>query len=221
MSKLAKTLDIGDPSPLLSSLKRRLSDLAEDCIYQLEFGIPAHSAAPKGVLYKDKIKWIRKNVIDPAEQLNKSLAGENISWLSLFPDLNPSTRSAHPSFYQIRNQLEGLVEWLTALEQILKDRSSQTIEKLKPAARPLTDLKYHLAHRLLEIYVAILTKAKRNVTLSLINEKKSKKIDKQVTRGDLLDFVQFCSRLILNDPDASMLDETWQAISKFKAQLPR
>jgi integrase len=218
MSKLAKTLKIGDPSPLLSSLKRRLCELAEDCIFQLEFGIPVHSAAAKGVLYKDKIRWIRKNVIDPAERLSKSLAGENISWLSLFPDLKPSTRSRYPSFFQIRKQLEELVEWLTALEQAVNDCSGQGTEKPKPAARPLTDLKYHLAYRLLEIYVAILTKAKRNVTLSLINEKESKKSNRQVTRSDLLDFVKFCSSLILNDPDPSMLDETRQAISKFKDQ---
>ena len=221
MSKLAKILKIEDPSILLSSLKRRLCDLAEDCIYQLEFGIPAHSAAPKGVLYKDKIKWIRINVINPAARLNKGLSGENISWLSLFPDLKPSTRSAYPPFSKIKKQLEELVEWLTALEQSLRDRSSEGTKKLKPAARPLTDLKYHLAYCLLETYVATLVKAKRDVSLSLINEQKSKKNQRQVTRGNVLDFIQLCARLILNDPDAGMLDETRQAISKYKAHSTR
>jgi hypothetical protein len=210
MSKLSK--DIGIAPIRLSNLKHRLCGLAERYLLELEFAIPQHEATPKGVLYKDWIKWLRTNVTAPAKLLSESVSGGNISWWSGFPNLHQLLPRPYPALSSIGRELQQLTAWSTAFEEALKLHSSQRSGNIKSAGRPITDLKYSLAFDLLEIYVLVTRKKP-----ALISEKRNDTSRRQVTRGDVLNFIRLTARPILNDPEVDMLDETRTAIRKLKA----
>jgi hypothetical protein len=208
MRKLSETHEINDPIRL-SSLKHKLCSLAENYTFELEFSIPQTSAAKAGVLYKDKIKWLRKNVNAPAAELSKSLSGENLPWLSQFPNLN--ARSVYPSFFKIRQQLRELLEWSDALERSVQAHLTKKASNQAPAARPITDLKYALAFDLVELYAECTGK-----TPSLITRATVHKDRKQITDSKTLSFVRLTAHIILGDPSAQMHDETRKAIKKYR-----
>jgi hypothetical protein len=209
MLELSKTLRINDPLKL-HTLKRKLCALAEVYVFEIEFGIPQHEAAKAGVLYKDKIKWLRKNIIGPASLLSENISGENVPWLSLFPNL--SVRSAYPAFYTIKQHLQELVEWSAALERSIEEYSRRRTGKVAPAGRPITDLKYALAYDLVEIYAEATERSP-----SLINHKAFDNDRAQRASGSTLAFIRLATQLVLGDPSAQMLDETRVAIKKYKA----
>jgi hypothetical protein len=211
MLKLSKTHDIGDPRRS-NALKRRLCHLAETYIFELEFGIPQHEAAKAGVLYKDKIKWLRKNINAPALALRENLSGEHLPWLSLFPNL--SVRSAYPSFYKIKQHLQELLEWSAALEQSVDEHLAQHGGNRTQAGRAITDLKYSLAYDLVELYAEYMDKRP-----SLINRQTVEKSRKQRTDSNTLSFVRLASQIILGDLSSQMLDETRTAIKKYKIRI--
>jgi hypothetical protein len=208
MKKLFTMLK-GGRSPKLLSLQRRLSALAERYLFEIEYGVPQHETAKAGVLYKDKIRWLRKNVVAPASLLSNSISGENLRWLSPFPDL--PVRSTYPAFYSIKQHMKVLVEWSAALAQSVEEYSRQTSGEVAPAARPLTDLKYALAYDLVEIYADT-----TGDSPSLINRETVEKGRSQTTDGKTLAFVRLAAQIILGDSSAQMLDETRMAIKKCK-----
>lgn len=206
MQRLAEAHGISDPIKL-NSLERKLCCLAELYIFELEYRIPRNQKAKAGVLYKDKIKWLNKNINTPALQLSKSLSGENLPWLSQFPNL--TVRASYPAFYQIKRQLQQLLEWSTALEQSVNDLLSERDGNKMAAGRPITDLRYSLAYDLVTIYAASFGKRPSLVTRATVATGRS-----STTDSDTLTFVRSAAKIILGDQSAQMLDETRTAISK-------
>jgi hypothetical protein len=213
MRTFATLCEINDPFKL-SLLKRKLCALAETYVFELEFSIPQSHAAKAGVLYRDKIKWLSKNINAPALHLRESLSGENLPWLSLFPNL--TARSPYPAFYKIQEHLQELLEWSAALERSVDDLLKERGEKRMPAGRPITDLRYALAYDLVATYAETTDKIP-----SLVTKATSQKGRSSITDSNTLTFVRSVAQIILGDQSSQMVDETRTAISKHKQTLSR
>jgi hypothetical protein len=65
-----------------------------------------------GITYRDRVKWLEKEVLQPSERLRKALDPENFHWFSLFPNLKADEERA-PSYPHVL----ALAEELRVLER--------------------------------------------------------------------------------------------------------
>jgi hypothetical protein len=192
MKEFAGILRIGKLE--LPALRSKLRNVASRYILEQTESKFDTSDRPSGLKYSDRSRWLRKNVSSPARQL--ALALEQRPYFSLFPNLEQAKLPRRPSFYQLATEIEILERWTDALAKEI-DALSQANGHVRPASKPITDLKYALVWDLLDLYVTIPTAsdgAKRSP--SMTNERSDR--GKQEIRGEFVEFVRAAAQPILN-----------------------